>query len=86
MPSRRFAIHWETQGVREIASAIEIATRMAERELGKDGPRISQSFIPREALADATVAAVADGGAQSDILPAYSQAELEDQAQAIHGS
>ncbi|GFH26290.1 uncharacterized protein HaLaN_24417, partial [Haematococcus lacustris] len=41
----KFTVHWETKGVREMAKAIEIATRMAE-SAAKDGARISQSFLP----------------------------------------
>ena len=37
----RFNITWEIKGVREMAKAIELATRMAE-----SSTKISQSFIP----------------------------------------
>ncbi|KAF5837183.1 hypothetical protein DUNSADRAFT_4743 [Dunaliella salina] len=43
----RFHIHWDTKGVREMAKAIEIATRMAE-SAAKDSAQISQSFIPSQ--------------------------------------
>lgn len=41
----RFHIQWDTKGVREMAKAIEIASRMSESS-AKDSFQISQSFIP----------------------------------------
>mmetsp|Transcript_26912 Transcript_26912/g.58761 ORF Transcript_26912/g.58761 Transcript_26912/m.58761 type:complete len:585 (+) Transcript_26912:197-1951(+) len=42
----RFSISWDSRNVRDMAKAIELATRMAETAAKDTQPRISQSFIP----------------------------------------
>jgi len=78
----KFTIHWETKGVREMAKAIEIATRMAE---GAARERISTSFIPANAPPGKAGPKGSGAAGKADGVDGAAAAEEAGQA-IIHGS
>lgn len=81
--SRRFTIQWEVQNVRDIAhGALELTSRNPHTEHSDAALHISQSFIPSSALADSSL----PGGMAHHHMPPRMLADIEDQAQAIHGA